>query len=118
VRGGGAALLLPALTALIYGGLMTVLSAALRSGDAMVALLFFLPTLLPPSLLEILAGVIGRTAGQVLLLVLPPQTTALTDVYQGLLTGSVAPGAVAFVVGYAAVWLIAGGLLVQLREMP
>jgi hypothetical protein len=118
VRGGASALLLPALTALVYGGLMTFLSAALRSGDAMVALLFFLPTLLPPSLLEILAGVVGRTAGQVLLLVLPPQTTALTDVYQGLITGGVAWGAVAFVAGYAAFWLIAGGLLIRLREMP
>ncbi|HET8655237.1 MAG TPA: hypothetical protein VFL93_06960 [Longimicrobiaceae bacterium] len=118
-RGGGPALLLPALVALVYGGLMAFLSGLLRGGDAVVALLLYLPTLLPPGVIEFAAGIAGTTAKQVILLLLPPQSTALTTVYQGLVEGgNIAWGAVAFVLGYAVVWLALGVLLVRLREIP
>jgi hypothetical protein len=118
VRGGGEALLLPALTALMYGGIMAFLSSALPSGDAPVALLFYLPTLLPPALLETVAGYLGRVAGQLLLFILPPQTTALTNLYQGFLEGSIAWVAAAFVAGYALVWLMLAVLVLRFREWP
>lgn len=118
VRGGAIALLLPALTALMYGGLMAFLSSALRSGDAVAALVFFLPTLLPPALLEIATGYLGRVAGQIVLLVLPPQTTALTTLYQGILLGEVAWAGALFVAGYALVWFMLALLLLRLREWP
>lgn len=118
VRGGAMALVLPALTALIYGGLMAFFSTALRSGDAVVALLFYLPTLLPPALLEIATGFLGRTIAQIVLLVLPPQTTALTTLYQTLLGGEMAWVAVAFAAGYALFWLMLAVLVLRLRDWP
>jgi hypothetical protein len=118
VRGGAMALVLPALTALIYGGLMAFFSTALRSGDAVVALLFYLPTLLPPALLEIATGFLGRTIAQVVLLVLPPQTTALTTLYQTLLGGEMAWVAAAFAAGYALFWLMLAVLVLRLRDWP
>ena len=44
------------------------------------------------------------------LFVMPPQT-ALQDVYQGLLLSDLAWGSVVYVLGYAAVWLVAGVLV-------
>jgi hypothetical protein len=118
VRGGAMALVLPALTALIYGGLMAFFSTALRSGDAVVALLFYLPTLRPPALLEIATGFLGRTIAQIVLLVLPPQTTALTTLYQTLLGGEMAWVAAAFAAGYALFWLMLAVLVLRLRDWP
>ena len=116
VLGGGSGLLLAALAALVYGGLMAFLSATLPRGDGWVAFLLFLPTFFP-QVLSLLELAIGRDLYRAILLVLPPQT-ALQDVYQGLLQQDVAGGAVAFVAGYAAFWLLAGALLVHLREWP
>jgi hypothetical protein len=118
IRGGAVALVLPALTALMYGGLMAFFSSALRSGDAIAALVFFLPTLLPAALLEVATGFMGRTVGQIVLLVLPPQSTALTTLYQGILRGEIAWMAVAFVAGYSLIWVMLAVLLLRLREWP
>lgn len=113
--GGAGGMLMALLAALVYGGLMAILSVLLPRGDAWVALLLFLPTFFPQilTLLEQSAG----AAFRLVLFLLPPQT-ALTDVYQGLIQGDLAWGAVAFVVGYAAVLLTAAGLVLRLREWP
>jgi hypothetical protein len=114
VRGGGSGLLLAVLAACVYGGLMAFLSVALRRGDAWIAFLLFLPTFFP-DLLRLLQATISPGAYRTLLFVLPPQS-ALQDVYQGLLLDDLAWGSVAFVLGYSAVWLVAGILLLRLKE--
>lgn len=116
VRGGWGGLLLAALAALIYGGLMAFLSALLPRGDAWVAFVLFLPTFFP-QLLTLLQMTTAPGFHRALLFVLPPQT-ALQEVYQGLLLGTPAWGAAAFAVGYGMVWLGAAVLLLRLREWP
>lgn len=111
-RGGGSGMLLALLAALVYGGLMAFLSVALPRGDAWIAFLLFLPTFLPPGVVE---SAIPAGLYRPLLFVLPPQT-ALQDVYQGLLLNDLAWGSVVFVLGYAAVWLVAATLVLRLRE--
>lgn len=117
LRGGWAGMLLPLLTALVYGGLMAFFSSALPRGDAWVAFVLFLPTFFPQVLTLLELGV-SPGAYQAVTFLLPPQP-ALQAVYQGLVQGGeMAWGAVAFVVGYAAVWLGAAGLLLRARELP
>ena len=111
-RGGGSGMLLALLAGLVYGGLMAFLSVALPRGDAWIAFLLFIPTFLPPSLLE---STLPRGLHRTLLFVGPPQT-ALQDVYQGLLLDDLAWGSVLYVVGYATVWIVAAVLVLRLRE--
>src|SRR5690606_29348028 len=101
--------------ALVYGGLMAFLSAALPRGDATVALLLFLPTFVPQALLPLEASLPAGLYA-VLLFVLPPHG-ALQDVYQGLLLGTVSWAGVAYALGYAAVWLALAAVIVRLREV-
>jgi hypothetical protein len=112
VRGGGSGILLAVLAACVYGGLMAFLSAALPRGDAWIAFILFIPTFLPPTLLE---TTLPSGLYRAFLFVGPPQL-ALQDVYQGLLLNDLAWGSVVFVLGYSAVWLVAGMLLLRLRE--
>jgi hypothetical protein len=117
LRGGWGALLLPALTGLIFGGIMAFFSSALPRGDAWAALLLFLPTLFPQALALLLQG-LGAPLRQTLLFLLPPQTTALQVVYENLLVGQVAWGAAAFAAGYGLVWLAGAAALLRVREWP
>jgi hypothetical protein len=117
VRGGLGALLLPALTALIFGGIMAFFSTALPRGDAWAGLLLFLPTLFPQVLLFLLQNV-GPALREATLFLLPPQTTALQVVYENLLVGQAAWGAAAFAAGYGVVWLGAAVALLRVREWP
>lgn len=113
-RGGGAGMLLALLTALIYGGLMAFLSAALPSGDGWVAFLLFLPTPIPQILVWMEAGLPG-SLNNLLLFLLPPQH-ALQDVYAGLLLGDLHLTPVLFAVGYGLFWILASTLLLRIRE--
>lgn len=115
IMGGGSGLLLAALAALVYGGLMAFLSAALPRGDAWVAFGLFLPTFFP-QMLGILEVTAPAAMYDALLFVLPPQA-ALQDVYAGLLQREVAWGGAAYAAGYGVVWLVAGALLVRMREI-
>ena len=116
-RGGWAGLLLALASAVVYGGLMAFLSAALPRGDAWTAfLLFAFPTFFPQLLELVLAG-LPAAMRQLLIFLLPPQG-ALQVVWQGLLDGVVVWPGMAFALGYGAVWLAAAALLVQLRELP
>lgn len=117
LRGGWSALLLPLLTAWIFGGLMALLSAALPRGDVWVAVVLFLPTLLAPYFVYAL-GLLAPAVRQAILFLVPPQTTALQMVYEGVLLGQVPWGAVLYAVGYGTVWLILGALVLRLREWP
>ena len=115
-RGGWSGLLLALLSALVYGGLMAFLSAALSRGDTWVGLLLFLPTFVP-QLFELGASRLPVGPRQLLLFVLPPHG-ALQVVWQQLLDGGVAWGAALFAAGYGLVWLILGALVLRLREWP
>lgn len=115
-RGGWSGLLLALLSALIYGGLMAFLSSALPRGDGWVAFLLFLPTLVP-QLFGLAVARLPVGARQALQFVLPPQG-ALQVVWQGLLEGIVAWGAVAYAGGYGVLWLLAGILILRAREWP
>ncbi len=116
-RGGASGLLLALLSALVYGGLMAFLSAALPRGDAWVAVIVYLLTFFWLQVLALGAQPFAAPVRQALSFVLPPQT-ALQDVYEGLLAGQLAAGAAAFIVGYGLFWLLLAGLLLRLREWP
>lgn len=114
VRGGWGGLLLAALAALIYGGLMAFFSATLPRGDGWVVFLLFLPTFFP-QLLTALEPAVHPALWQVLLFLLPPQG-ALQGVYQGLLLGTFAGGAALYAAGYGLFWLLLATLVLWLRE--
>lgn len=116
VRGGWSGLLLALLSALMYAGLIAFLSAALPRGDAWVAVVLFFVTFFWLQLLQ-LGAPIPPLLRDTLTLVLPPQT-AMQDVYDGLLRGVVDWGAAAFVLGYAAFWMVLAGVVVRWREWP
>jgi hypothetical protein len=115
-RGGGAGMVLPLLSALIYGGLMAFFSALLPRGDAWVTFLLFLPTFFPQVLTLGLAGA-GPTLRQAVLLLLPPQG-ALQEVWEGLLLDSFGWAGLAFAAVYGALFLVAGALVLRAREWP
>jgi hypothetical protein len=117
IQGGWTALLLPGLTALIFGGVMAFFSALLPTGDVWVALAFFFPTFLP-EVFNYVLGFFPSLLRQLLLFVVPPQTTALQQVYEQILAGHVAWGASAFSAGYALVLLAGAVLMLRLREWP
>ena len=103
--GGWRGLLLPALSALIYGGLMAFFSVVLPKGDSWVVFLLFLPTFFP----QILSmGLATASPGlrQTVLALLPPQG-ALQDVWDGLLLGSTAWFGIAVAAGYGLIFLAA-----------
>jgi hypothetical protein len=116
IRGGGSGLLLALLAALVYGGLMAFFSTALPRGDAWIVFLLFIPTFFP-QLLTLLQATLPVPVHRTLLFLLPPQT-ALQEVFQSLILGDLAWGAITFVLGYAAVWIAAAVALLKLREWP
>jgi hypothetical protein len=117
IRGGWSGLLLALVAAIIYGGLMSFLSATLPRGDAVIAsLLMVVPTFIPQIFGMALAGM-PSTLRQVILVVLPPQG-ALQVIWQRLLEGAVAWPAVLFATGYGLVWLCAAALVLRARELP
>lgn len=117
VRGGWSGLLLALVSAIVYGGLMTFLSAALPRGDAVIAfLLMVVPTFLP-QVFGLGMSRLPPALRQGILVVIPPQG-ALAVVWQRLLDGVVAWPAFAFATGYGIVWLIAGALVLRARELP
>jgi hypothetical protein len=116
-RGGASGIFLALLSAITYGGLMAFLSAALSRGDAWVGVLLFLFTYFWLKELSLGAEPFIPAIRSAISLVLPPQT-ALQDVYDDLLRGTIAWGAAAFATGYGVFWLGMAGLLVRLREWP
>lgn len=114
--GGWRGMLMPALSALIYGGLMAFFSATLPRGDAWIVFLLFLPTFFPQILTLGLANA-SSTVRQVILALLPPHG-ALQDVWDGILIGETAWWGIGVAVGYGLLFLIAAALITNLREWP
>jgi hypothetical protein len=115
-HGGWRGMLLPALSALVYGGLVAFFSVVLPRGDTWVVFLLFLPTFFPQVLSTGLAGA-GPAFRQAILALLPPHG-ALQDVWDGLLLGSTAWWGIAMAAGYGALFLGAAALILRLREWP
>lgn len=116
IRGGWSGLLLALVSAIIYGGVMAVLSSVLPRGDTLVALLLFLPTFVP-QLLAVGLAALPPAVRQAALLIMPPHG-ALQEIWQGLLQSTLAWGAIAFAVGYGLLWLLAGVVTLRVRDWP
>jgi hypothetical protein len=115
-EGGWTGLVLPALSALIYGGMMAFFSVALPRADAWVVFLLFLPTLLP-QILTFALSPLSVAARRGILFILPPHG-ALQSVWEGLLLSSFDWGAVGFAAGYGLVFISAAILLLRFQEWP
>lgn len=113
-RGGGSGLLLALLAALVYGGLVAFFSAVLRSGEAWLVLLLFLPTPVP-AILDWLQAALPGGAYALVRFLLPPQQ-ALQEVYRGLVLNSLDWLPVLYAAGYGCVWLIMAGVMLQMRK--
>ncbi|MQA88999.1 MAG: hypothetical protein GEU90_02010 [Gemmatimonas sp.] len=116
VLGGWSGLILPAITAIVYGGLIAFFSVFLPRGDTWLAFLFFLPTFFP-QLLNLALSQAAPTVRQTILLVLPP-LGAFQAIWDGLLFGSLEWGAIAFALLYGTALLAAGAILLTQREWP
>ncbi len=114
--GGWRGLLMPVLSALIYGGLMAFFSAILPRGDAWVVFLLFLPTFFPQVLSLGLANA-SPAVRQAILALLPPHG-ALQDVWEGILLGETAWWGIGVAAGYGLLFLGAAALITHIREWP
>ncbi len=113
---GWAGLLLPVLTGLVYGGLVTFLSVILPRGDGLAAFIFFLPTFLP-GILDIALSNASLPVRQLVQLILPPHG-AVARVWQELIEGGIAWIPAAYAAAYGVVLLIAAGAILRVREWP
>lgn len=113
---GWSGLLLPMLTALVYGGLVTFLSAVMPRGDALVAFIFFLPTFLP-GILDIALTNASLPVRQAVLLILPPHG-AVARVWEGLVDGRIAWIPAGYAAAYGLVLLAAAAVVLRTRELP
>ena len=106
------------LLAVVYGGLTAFFSALVPRGDGFLAVMAFLLTDFWLNLVQaspvqpFTPGVRGAIS-----FLLPPHS-AVSDVYNALLSGTVAWGAAAYALGYGLFWLVVAGLLVKYREWP
>ncbi|HLM69222.1 MAG TPA: hypothetical protein VK358_16910 [Longimicrobium sp.] len=118
IRVGPSFLLQALLLAVVYGGLTAFFSALVPRGDGLLAVILFFLTDLWLSLVQA-SPVLPFTPGvrAAISFVLPPHS-AVSDVYNALLSGGVAWGAAAYALGYGLFWLILAGLLVKYREWP
>lgn len=116
VLGGWSGLILPAVSALVYGGLISFFSVVLPRGDTWLAFLLFLPTFFPQMLslgLSTAAPAVRRT----ILLILPPHG-AFQEIWNGLLFESFAWGALGYAAAYGGILLVTAAALLTLLEWP
>lgn len=113
---GWAGLLLPVLTALVYGGLVSFLSVVLPRGDGLVSFLFFLPTLLP-GILDFSLSNAPLVVRQLVLIILPPHG-AVARVWEKLLDGGIAWSPALYVAAYGLILLVAAGAILRVRDWP
>jgi hypothetical protein len=116
-RGGLAGMVLPAISALIAGGLMAFFSVTLPRGDAWIVFLLLLAPVLFPQILSLGLSGLSPGATRAITTILPPQN-ALSDIWNGLLLGSFPAGAAAYAVAYGILFLGAAVLILRLREWP
>ncbi len=115
--GGWQGMVLPLLSALVYGGLMAFFSTVLPRGDAVFVFSLFLLPIFFPQLLSTALGNLTVPARRLISAMLPPQT-ALAEVWEGLLLGGFPWGAAAFAAAYGTVFLVAAAIILRLREWP
>jgi hypothetical protein len=70
-----------------------------------------------PEILAMLLGLAPPSAQSLVNTVLPPQT-ALSDLWDGLIGGTVRWDAVTYAAGYGIILLAVSGLILRLREWP
>jgi hypothetical protein len=116
-RGGWSGMLLPLLSALVYGGVMALLSSGGARAEATIALILLLLPIVFPEILAMLLGLAPPSAQSLVNTVLPPQT-ALSDLWDGLIGGTVRWDAVTYAAGYGIILLAVSGLILRLREWP
>ena len=117
VRVGPRVLIHPFLFAIVYGGLVAFLSAALPRADAWVALaLFFFTDFWLSDAVQLMQPFTPGVR-RLLSFLLPPHV-ALTEVYLGIVAQQVAWGAALYAAGYGLFWMILAGVLVSAREWP
>jgi hypothetical protein len=115
--GGWQGMVLPVLSALVYGGLMAFFSTVLPRGDAGTVFLLLLLPIFFPQILDMALGSLTEPARLVAAAILPPQN-ALAELWEGLLLGSFSWGAAAFAAAYGAIFLVAAAIILRLREWP
>ncbi|MEX2582503.1 MAG: hypothetical protein WD766_04490 [Gemmatimonadota bacterium] len=115
-RGGSAGLILPALTGLVYGGIVAFFSVVVRRGDGWIAFLFFLPTLIP-QIVTLALSTASTGVRQAILLLLPP-LGAFQEIWDNLLFETFAWGPVGFAAAYGAVFLVSAVALLTMLEWP
>lgn len=115
--GGWQGLLLPVLSALIYGAVMALLSGAGVRMDATIAFIILLLPAVFPELVSAMLGLLTPSLSGLVNAVLPPQN-ALSDIWDGLLAGAIPWDAAAYAGGYGAAVLATAALILRLREWP
>lgn len=104
--------------AVIYSGIAAFLSALLEKGDlAATIAVFFVAAFWIEAVQNWAVQPFTPGVRRVVSFILPPHTAA-SDIYNGLISGSMAWGAAAYALGYGLFWLILAGLLVKYREWP
>jgi len=116
-RGGWAGMLLPLLSALMYGGVMALLSTAGVRGEGTIAFLLLILPIAFPEVLSALLGLLPPALQSLVNTVLPPQT-ALSDLWDGLISGTIRHDAAAYAAGYGIILLAISALILRLREWP
>lgn len=114
---GWSGMILPVLSALIYGGLVSLLSVLLPRGDSWVALLLLILPIGFPQLFTMGLSGAPPVVRRAILLLLPPQG-ALAQVWEGLVLGSYPWDATLYAAAYGILLLLAAGLLLRAREFP
>ena len=117
VFGGFRGLILPAISALVYGGIMAILSVLVPRGEAWIASLLLVVPIFTPQLLTAILAPLHPGLRQGVMALLPPQA-ALARVWDGLLLGDLAWGAALFAAVYGVLLLAAAVAILRLREWP
>lgn len=104
--------------ALMYGGVLALLSTVLERGSAVATvLIFFFTEFLYFITRSLGADPLPPLVRDLLFFVLPPHAV-LNQLFESILAGSLNWAALVFVAGYSAFWLGLAGLVLRLREWP
>jgi hypothetical protein len=104
--------------AVIYSGIAAFLSALLQKGDLPATIVvFFVAAFWIEAAQNWAVQPFTPGLRRLISFILPPHTAA-TEIYNGLISGSMAWGATAYAVGYGLFWLVLASLLVKYREWP
>lgn len=114
-QGGWSGLILPLVSALVYGGLLAFLSVLLPRGDAWITFLLIIVPAFVPELITVALSSLPPALRQGVLLILPPQG-AFQRIYEGLLLDAFSWSGVGFAAAYGLICLAAAAALLRVRE--